>query len=351
MIRNILAITKRDVKIGLRDFLILYIAIAPFLLALVLQIIVPSASATTVNFGVLESENENFVEYLKSYGKVEIFKNQKMLEDRILRIDDTFGVIKRDDTFGVMKKDDTFGDIAENDEKIIIEQGNEANNARELATFIVQYYDNQEISLPVQVVIEDMGWKLHPMKHQGTALLLIFVTVFGGMVITMNIVEEKQNNTLAAINVSPITRVQFIIGKAMIGFVLPIIGCFGIIFILGFHHIHFGMLTVLILSIAIISVLVGFVIGVYNKDIMQAVSSMKMIFLPVLASVFGGIFLDEKWHPLLWWSPFYWAYRGAEKLLLDQATWSFILTNVAIILLITAIIFGILSKRIKRGLN
>jgi ABC-2 type transport system permease protein len=78
---------------------------------------------------------------------------------------------------------------------------------------------------------------------------------------------------------------------------------------------------------------------------------MKTTFVPLLISVFGGIYLKGKWLFLLYWSPFYWAYDAMNSILLKEATWNHVLTNCGIIVIITMITFILLSKRIKEGLN
>jgi len=333
MIRNILAITRRDIKSGLRDYFILYIIIAPFILALLLKMMTTSVGKTTVNIVVDSSIDTSLVEYLKEYGKVEIYDNIDKVNKRVNDTDDYFGLTKEGETYN------------------IIQQGNELEGTVEILDYIVNSYKNQDLEIPVKVNISDVGWTLSPLKQHGGNLLIIFVTVFGGMVILLNLVEEKHENTLAAVNVSPVKRFEYIIGKGLLGFCIPIIHAFGMLGILNYGSINLYMVSIVILSIAMISVIVGFMLGVTNDNVIGAIAGMKMLFIPIFGSVFGAIFLNSKWHVLLYWSPFYWAYDSMNSIILKEATWTHILTNCGIIALITIFVFILLSKRIKRGLN
>ncbi|PKM94756.1 MAG: hypothetical protein CVU84_09595 [Firmicutes bacterium HGW-Firmicutes-1] len=333
MIKRILAIMLRDLKSGTRDSMVIYITIAPFLLAFILRALIPSAGSTTIKIAVDETLPSTMVSYLEGYGKVERLSSREEIVKRVEKLDDIIGLIQTDKGYE------------------LIQQGNESEGSSELVEFIINAEENSEMVLPVKVKISDVGWKLSPLKQYGASFLVVFCSVFGGMVITLALVEEKMSNTLAAINVAAISKVEFVIGKGLLGFIIPIIGTTGALLILGFHQIHFGMTIVTVISIAIISVVIGFSIGVMSSEPIGAIASEKMIFLPVMASVFGGIFLADKWHFLLYWSPFYWAFKSMDAIILGTATWNGILINTALIVLLTYFVFLLLSKRIRQGLH
>ncbi len=363
MINRILTITMRDIKSGLRDYMVLYIFIAPFLFALILKMLIPTAGSTTINIAVDKSIEQSMVDYLKDFGRVEVFDDVDATKKRVQDTDDVFGLIRgtsgysnNDKNSNISKDSNTnegsnTGKYNNTSEYTILQQGNESEGTVKILEYIVNSYENKDMEMPIEIKISDVGWKLSPLKQYGANLMVIFMSVLGGMIILINIVEEKQYNTLSAVNVSPITRAEFVIGKGLLGFVLPIIDAFAILGILGFPGINYGMVTVVVISIAIISIIIGFVIGVMNDNPLSAISSMKTIFMPLLVSVFGGIYLKEKWLFLLYWFPFYWAYDAMNSILLKEATWNHVLTNCGIIVLITMFVFILLGKRIKRGLN
>lgn len=333
MIKKIFTITMRDIKSGLRDYMILYILIAPFLISLILKMLIPAAGTTTINVAVDKSIDQSTVTYLGDFGRVEVLSNIGSVKKRVQDTDDIFGLVKSENGYH------------------IFQQGNEMNETVKILDYIVNSYENQSFKIPIEVKISDIGWKLSPLKQYGASFIVIFMSVLGGMIILLNIVEEKQYNTLAAVNVSPIGRAEFVIGKGLLGFVIPIIHAFGILGILHFPDINYWMVAAVTISIALISVIVGFVIGVMNDNPISAISSMKMLFIPILASIFGGIYLSKKWLFVLYWSPFYWAYDAMNDILLQEATWNHVLANCGIIVIITGVVFILLSKRIQRGLN
>ncbi len=333
MLKRIFAIMLRDLKSGTRDFMIIYILIAPFLLALILKALVPSAGSTTIKVAVPESLDEAVVSYLEGYAKIELLEDEKAITNRVEKTDDIFGLVAKDGGF------------------LIIAQGNEVKGTQELLAYIMDAYENKDINLPIEVKTSDIGWKLSPLKQYGANFLIVFGSVFGGMLILLALVEEKMYNTLAAINVAAISKVEFVIGKGLLGFIVPLVGTIGTFLILDFEGLNYGMALVTVFCIALISVIIGFAIGIINSEPIGAIASMKMVFLPVMASVFGGIFLSEKWHVLLYWSPFYWAFRSVDAIILQTATWTQIAINSGIIIGLTAIVFALLSKRIRHGLN
>ena len=334
MFRKSLWITGRDIRSGLRDNIIVYVLFAPFLAALILRALIPSVGESVLHMAVDPSIEPAVVEYLQTLGKVEQVSEGPALEKRVRATDDVFGL--RRGTDGGFE---------------ILREGNEQEGMDEIFQLALDAYINQDLSMPMVAEVSDIGWKLPPLKQYGASVLVVFMSVFGGMVILINLVEEKKENTLAAMNVSPVTRSAFVTGKGLLGVIIPVIHAVGVLLILGFEGLNYGMVALAVVSVALISVLIGFIIGVMNDNVISAASSMKALFVPILASIMGAIFLADKWHPLLYWSPFYWAFDSMNLIVLKEATWGVILRNTGIVLAITAAAFGLLSKRIARGLN
>lgn len=331
--RKILAIILRDIKSGTRDWMIIYLSLASILIALILRALIPSVSDSTLNVVLLEDSPSAFTRYISEKANVSTVSDLEALEERVLRTDDVLGVVAQGENFEIIK------------------QGNEVIPMEEPLRIILNAYGKTDIQLPVEIKFSDIGWRMSPIKLEGGILLIIFTTVFGGMLILLNLVEEKMSNTLSAINVTPLYRSQFIVGKGLLGFFIPIFGSLCAALILGFGGINVPMFLVSVVAIALISIIIGFSIGVMNDEPISAIASMKLVFFPIMASVFGAIFLPVKWLPILYWSPYYWAYDSIHAILLQEATWSQILFNAGMILVLTSLVFAALYKRIQRGLN
>lgn len=333
MLKKILAVTGRDLKSGMRDSMVLFAIVFPFILAVILKLIAGSAESITMNVAVDGSIEPAMISYLEEYARVDVVDNIDALTERVGRSDDYFGLTK------------------ELDQYQIYTQGDEIEEMSEILQFLVDSYSGEYDSMPLETNLYDVGWQLSPLKRYGGGFLTVFMSVLGGMVILINLIEEKQSKTLTAVNVSPIKRKEFVIGKGLLGFMLPIVGGIGGLLIMNYGQINYLMALVVLASISMISIIIGFIIGVTNSDVIGGISSMKATFIPVLASIFGAIFLSDKLQVLLYWSPFYWAFKSMDSIILQEATWGGILFSTVIILGITAIVFAMLSKKIKQGLS
>ena len=331
--KKILAIIGRDSKSGMRDYMILYIIAVPFIIAVVLNMLTSSVSQSVINRGTDDSLTAEELTYIREYASVEVFESEADLISRVENLDDIYGVVKKDGTFEVIR------------------QGNEKVEMHEMVSLLLDSMSNEDIEVPVELTVSDVGWKLSPVKQYGGSLLAVFISVFGGMIILINLVEEKQENTLAAMNVAPVERFQYIFGKAALGFFVPLIHVMGILLILNYGDINYLMAAVITLSIALTSVIIGFSIGVNSDNVLAAISGMKMVFLPILGSIFGAIYLREGLHFLLYWSPFYWAFVALDDVILRQATWGSVLFSTMMIVIISILVMLLLRKKIRRGLK
>ncbi|MDD2573083.1 MAG: ABC transporter permease [Bacillota bacterium] len=334
MIRKILMIFKRDMKVSVRNFITLYIIVVPVIFAVIINIFSPGINDTTVEIVLLKGENSDQEEFFKQFANIELIDTVENIEKRVK---------KRDNIVGVLP--------GENDEYFILTQGNEPD-------YVVDYvrnltaFDHYGIGLEDSMAeIIDYGRDIPPLKKLMVNVAVMFTSILGGMIIALNIVEEKTENTISSIHVSPVSRMGFIAGKSVIGVFIPIVGTFLMLMITGFRNINYFHALLMITTSCIISILIGFIEGINNDDVMNAAGNMKTLFLPLFGSVAAIELLADKWQPLFYWIPFYWTYKGNNLVLSGGGSFMDIIKYSGIVLGISIIVFIVLAPKIREGLE
>jgi ABC-type multidrug transport system permease subunit len=322
----------RDIRVNTRDFIALYILLFPIIFAVGIQLLAPSVNDTTVRLALLESDDPAKAEYLEQFASVELFADMEALTTR------------------VEKRDHTVAILTEGDTSYILTQGNEPESVTEFAKMLNSFH---ALGLDVAETTAEFisfGHSESPLKKMLVNISLLFVSVLAGMMISLNIVEEKMDNTISAINISPISRVGFILGKSMMGLFLAVYGSIALVWITGYGDVNFGQMLLAIFAVTLLSLVVGFIQGIANNDVMNAAAGMKMMFLPVGAAVAAVEILSDKWQILFYWVPFYWTYRGNDAILSYSATWPQIISYTAIVLALSGIVYYFLAPKIQKGL-
>jgi len=333
MFKKIWTIFMRDFKVNTRDFIALYILVVPVVFGFGIQALAPSVNDTTVRLAMLESDNPAKAEYLEQFAKVEVFAD---MEDLTARVE---------------KRDNIVAIISEGDSSYILTQGNEPESVMDFAKLVNSFYELELDVDETTAKFESFGRTESPLKKMLVNISLLFTSVLAGMMISLNIVEEKMDNTVSAINVSPISRVGFILGKSMMGMFLAIYGSVALVWITGYQNVNFGQMMLAIGSITLLSLVVGFIQGIANDDVMNAGAGMKMMFLPVAAAVAAVELLSDKWQILFYWVPFYWSYKGNEAILSYTSTWPQIIGYSAIVLALSSVVYYLLAPKIQKGLS
>jgi ABC-2 type transport system permease protein len=283
---------------------------------------------------VIEGENQAQEEYFKQFANVETFVNREEIEKRVK---------KRDTIIGVLPDG--------NNEYFILKQGNEPDYAVDYVKNLLAFYHYDINIEDSQAEIIDYGRYIPPLKKLMVNVALIFTSILGGMIIALNIVEEKTENTISAIHLSPVSRLGFIAGKSLIGVFIPVVGSVLMLIITGFRDINFLHALIMVSTSCVISILIGFIEGINNDDVMTAAGNMKILFLPLFGSVAGIELLGDKWQPLFYWIPFYWTYKGNNLVLSSSDSWIDIIKYSGIVLGISLIMFIVLMPRIRKGLE
>ncbi|MAT43623.1 MAG: ABC transporter substrate-binding protein [Anaerolineaceae bacterium] len=332
MLKKIWAIFLRDLKVGSRDSLTLIIIIMPILLGIGVNLLTPSINDTTVNLALLEGENPAQAEYFADFAKVELFPNEEAIETR------------------VKKRDHIVGILPDGDRYYIMSQGNEPESVIEMAKLVNMYYAEGINLEDATAKLFEFGETVPPLKKMLTNTLIIMISILGGMLITFNIIEEKTDHTISAMNVTTVSKNAYLLGKSLVGMLYPVFSTIVILLITGFRDVNLGQLILMVIVSSFLSLLIGFIQGINNDDVMSAAASVKMLFLPVGAAIAAIELLNQKWQILFYWIPFYWTYKGNDAVLLNSATWPQILLYSGIVLALGLIVYLYLSPKIRKGL-
>lgn len=333
MLKKVFVIFFRDVKVNSREFMTLYIMSAPILFAIVINLLTPSINDTTVNLALIQGENDQLVSYMEDFAKVSEYEDLEAVEERVGRRDDVFGLLKDGDSYYVLK------------------QGDELEELVDFAKMLVAFYEEGANIEDTTAVMTDFGHEEPPLKRLLVIIFMMFTAIMGGMLVAINIIEEKSDKTLHAIHLSPISRNGYLAGKSLIGAIFPLIGSVAMVLITGYTDINWGMMALLILATTIISLLVGFIEGINNDTVMDAAGSVKMMFLPMGGAVAIAELVGEKWQWVAYWVPFYWTYKGVDDILTYNATWGNTLLYTGIVIVISVLVYLLLMPRIRKGLS
>lgn len=333
MLKKIMTVFLRDLKVNTRDFMTLYIIVVPIIFAIGINFFTPSVNDTTVNLALIEGENTTQEEYLKNFAKVEVLADEEAVKKRVEGRDSVIGLVPSGESYQ------------------LIAEGNEPEGIIDFAKVLEACY---ELGLDIEdtnAKILDFGRDVPPIKKLLVNIAILFTCILAGMLIAINIVEEKADNTISAIHLSPVSRIGFILGKSMMGVMLAVVGSLSLIFVTGFYDVNIGQMLVAVFACTVLSILIGFIQGIQNDDIMSAAGNLKLLFLPMGAAAAAIELLGDKWQKFFYWIPFYWTYKGNIAVLSKTATWPQILSYSGIVLAISGIVFVLLAPKIRKGLE
>ena len=333
MIKKIFMIFKRDFLSSKRDFLAMYIMVAPLLLAVGITLFAPGLNDTTVKLAMLKSDDSEHIAYMEQFAKVELFNSMDELERR---------VEKRDDIVAIAPTSHSYE---------IILQGNESEMVEEYAVQLNTLYELGATEEETTAQLLSFGRTTPPLKTMLVNMLIAMTIMLAGMLIAMSIVEEKSENTINAINVTPVSQTGFVIGKSLLGGMAALLGIIGAVLITGFYDINWFMIILVGLTSMILSFVIGFLQGLSSADVIEAAGSVKLLFLPIAGSIAVYEFASENWHWTVYWSPFYWAYKANNLILSRTADWGTVLLSTAMVLGLSLIVFFAALPKIRKGLS
>ncbi|MFC1933387.1 ABC transporter permease [Chloroflexota bacterium] len=333
MIKKIFLIFRRDLLSSRRDFMATYIIVAPLLLAIGITLFAPGLNDTTVKLAMLKSDDVQHIEYMAQFSKVELFDSAEELEKRLE---------KRDDIAAITPNGKGYE---------IILQGNEPEIVEEYAVLLNTLYELGATKGETTAQLISFGRTVPPLKTMLVVMLISMTIMLAGMLIAIGIVEEKSENTINAINVTPISQTGFVIGKSLLGGTAVLLGITGGVLITGYYDINWFMILLVGLTSMILSFVIGFLQGISSADVIEAAGGVKLILLPLAGSIAGYEFLGEQWQWTMYWSPFYWAYKANLLILSKTADWGTVLLCTGMVFGLSLIVYIIALPKLRKGLS
>lgn len=155
---------------------------------------------------------------------------------------------------------------------------------------------NGPVEMPGRVSLTPIYWfneKLNFRNIFVPGILTILVTMIGCLLSTINIVREKEIGTIEQLNITPMKKYQFVLGKT-----IPfwLIGMFefvvGLMIMRFFFGIHIQGSIVLLLSLTGVYMLamlgIGFLISIFSRT--QAQSMFVIVFIFITFILLSGLF-------------------------------------------------------------
>ncbi len=331
--KNILKIFFRDLKTARRDSMAFIIIVMPILLAFVINIFASGLNDTTVNLVLLEDDSSTHIAYMENFAKVELVTNREKAVDR---------VEKRDDIAAMVQKGDGYE---------IILQGNESEAVETYVTSLNSLYALGATVDESSATMYSFGHTVSPIQPMLVNMLISMIIMLAGMLIAISIVGEKADNTINAVNVTPVSQTQFVLGKSLTGGFIALLSIVAILFITGYYSINWLMIILVGISSMALALIVGFLQGLASEDVIEAAANVKMIMIPVAGSIAGYELLADKWQWTMYWSPFYWAYKGNQLVLNNTADWPTILLCTGMVLALTLVVYLVAKPKIRAKLS
>ncbi len=331
MLKRILSLMRKDIIGATRDNFMVYIFLAPILLAIMLRMFMPAIENVSISFAVSNEIDTHIIEKLKSYGTVYLFDNEQQVNNRVNRVDDVPGIILEDEQI------------------TMIFEGNENKEVKEITTVIIENIitDSDE----AVYLTEILGTKKSLLREYCIIIMFIMFTGFAGLFIGFFIVDEKETGSIRALWVSPMRTIDLIISRSIFALIVQIFNIFIAAFITVGTGVNYLLLLSGILCCSFSGIILGFIVGAFADNQISAITYMKFINFAYITVPIVSIFIPNKWHFLLYPFPNYWMFQVFSGIVIDATPKYPLIVSGSIVLLSTLIVGLILLKPIKRKLT
>ncbi len=296
-LKRITSLLRQDLTNALRDNILLYMMFGPVLLALGARLFLPSLDQASLNFAVQAGTDAATINRLESMGKIEFYPNAQEIHDRVQRSDDVIGLVYED---GML---------------VLLMEGNEGENAQELASIISHALSGESFTSFSRTSVQAP----RSLLTEYTAIIFIMIgLLLGALVMAFNIIEDKETRALKALGVSPLSLVEMSLARGLFALLLSLGLVLATTFVLLGSNISYILLLAGFSFSVALPILIGYTIGGLADNQLKAIAVLKFFMLVYLTLPIVTIFIPRQWHVFFYPLPNYWIWQVFENIFIGQ---------------------------------
>lgn len=329
--KGIVSLMKQDMTRAFRDNLMIYLIIAPLLLALGMRFLLPSVEDAGITFAVEEKVDMALQGRLQAYGRVEVYEGYEALMKRVEAVDSVPGLMQKEGHYILMLEGD---------------EPPELTNVY-LSTFQAVIENRESFKVEHQYLEE----KSYFILELFTISMMMLASLFGGIVSGFNIVSDRESKVIRAINASPVTAIQYIAAKGIIALGIGILLTIGSSLIMVGKGISYLHLTISTLSAYGISLIILLLIGSFAENQISAIAVIKLLMPIYLAVPIISVFVKEQLQFLFYLFPNYWQFQTLGHLFLTGQPYHHFYLSLVLTLLTGTVFMLLLAKYARKKLQ
>ena len=345
-----LKVLGKDLRLGPRSPVFLWILLLPVLMTFILQVTFGSLFDPKPRLGIVDRGNSTIRTAVESMAGIDL----TLFDDT----EDLKTMVEANDLDGGLVLPEGFDNEVRNGTRPPLEfyVGGEAlaSNRIILAVTTIDLIRKVEGSVPpVDVVVTSLGQEGLPIAVRLVPLIVMWTLVMAAVFLpAFSLADEREKGTINSLIVTPVKLPEVVVAKGILGFVLAL--AMAVITLLlnsALGAEPLPLLVVLLLG-AIVCAEIGMIYGTASKDPTAVFALIKGTGILLLGPTVFYIFPDwPQWIPRLF--PTYWVINPIFEVSINHAglsdVWPELLVGVGVVVVL-AVPVGLLTKRLAAKL-
>lgn len=161
---------------------------------------------------------------------------------------------------------------------------------------------------PLLLMLLPAGFDVTPYVRISMAVLVLFPSVLTGMITAFLMLDEKDEGTLLAIQVTPVPKVHYALYRVLSPVLLSMVLVVVLVVIVGLVTVPVWVLILTAILVALGAPLWAFVIFLLSDNKIEGLAVVKLLSLFIGVPLLSAV-LPAKFVPVLWPFPLYWPYQ------------------------------------------